>query len=42
MTLDPTPETLLTYCHYNLLNTTFDDVLLPVAKALGIGSSTAR
>ena len=20
-TLDPTPETILTYCHYNLLNT---------------------
>jgi L-galactose dehydrogenase len=35
--LDPTPETLLTYCHYSLLNTSFDDVLLPTARELGIG-----
>jgi len=35
--LDPTPETILTYCHYNLMNTTFDDWLLPTAKDLNIG-----
>jgi L-galactose dehydrogenase len=35
--LDPTPETILTYCHYNLLNTSFDDWLLPVVRELGIG-----
>ena len=35
--LDPTPETILTYCHYNLLNTSFDDLLLPTARELGIG-----
>jgi len=35
--LDPTPESILTYCHYDLLNTSFDDWLLPTARQLGIG-----
>ncbi|MGC2241760.1 MAG: aldo/keto reductase [Acidimicrobiia bacterium] len=35
--LDPTPETILTYCHCDLLNTTFQDALLPTTEALGIG-----
>lgn len=35
--LDPPPETILTYGHYNLLNTRFDDWLLPTATELGIG-----
>ncbi|MGA9595455.1 MAG: aldo/keto reductase [Acidimicrobiia bacterium] len=35
--LDPTPETILTYCHYDLLNTSFDDWLLPTVRELGIG-----
>ena len=35
--LDPAPETILTYCHYNLMNTTFDRWLLPTAKELQIG-----
>jgi L-galactose dehydrogenase len=35
--LDPTPETILTYCHYSLLNTSFDRWLLPTARDLGIG-----
>jgi L-galactose dehydrogenase len=35
--LDPPPETILTWCHYDLLNTSFDDWLLPTARDLGIG-----
>ena len=35
--LEPPPETILTYCHYNLLNTSFDEILLPTARELGIG-----
>jgi L-galactose dehydrogenase len=35
--LDPAPETILTYCHHNLLNTTFDDALLTTVRELGIG-----
>lgn len=35
--LDPRPETILTYCHYDLLNTTFDEWLLPTARQLEIG-----
>jgi L-galactose dehydrogenase len=27
----------MTYCHYDLLNTSFDDLLLPTVKELGIG-----
>ncbi len=33
--LDPTPETILTYCHCDLLNTTFQDVLLPTTDGSG-------
>jgi L-galactose dehydrogenase len=36
-TLDPTPDTVLTYCHYDLLNTTLDRRLIPTAIDLGIG-----
>ena len=36
-TLVPAPETIMTYCHYNLLNTSFDDLLLPTVRELGIG-----
>ena len=36
-TLVPAPETIMTYCHYNLLNTSFDDRLLPTVRELGIG-----
>jgi L-galactose dehydrogenase len=36
-TLKPAPETILSYCHYDLLNTTFDRWLLPTARGLGIG-----
>lgn len=35
--LDPTPETVLSYCHYDLLNTTLDRWLIPTAVDLGIG-----
>lgn len=35
--LEPTPDTILTYCHYDLLNTTIDRWLLPVTEDLGIG-----
>ena len=30
-------DTILSYCRYNLMDTTMDDVLTPVAKAQGIG-----
>jgi L-galactose dehydrogenase len=35
--LDPAPETFLSYCHYDLLNTTLDRWLIPTAIDLGIG-----
>ena len=35
--LEPRPETILSYCHYDLLNTTFDELLLPTILRLGIG-----
>ena len=35
--LDPAPETVLTYCHYDLLNVSFDHWLLPTAQQMGIG-----
>jgi L-galactose dehydrogenase len=35
--LEPAPETILTYCHYDLLNTSFDDGLLPTARELDVG-----
>jgi len=35
--LDPAPETILTYCHYNLMNSSFNDLLLPTAREMGIG-----
>ncbi len=30
-------DSVLSYCHYNLMNTTLDDVLTPLAKSQGIG-----
>jgi L-galactose dehydrogenase len=35
--LEPPPETILSYCHYDLLNATFDEWLLPTVLQLGIG-----
>ncbi|MGB8361513.1 MAG: aldo/keto reductase [Acidimicrobiia bacterium] len=35
--LDPRPETVLSYCHYDLLNTSLDRWLIPTARDLGIG-----
>ena len=30
-------ETILSYCRYNLMDTSLDDILTPVTKARGIG-----